>query len=97
MSEKHPRLSAAPTGPHAAEDLGEGTNVASWALCGIGILAGAVGSVAVLLLSPILGIIAAVIFALAFVAFAVLNKMGYGTYTHESIDTAEDSPSLGIS
>ena len=93
---KHPRLSHPPTGPHAVEDLGHAQNPAWWTVMGLGILAGVVGTWAVLVLSVTLAIIAAVLVVATVVAGVVMSKMGLGNYTYEKGDTASESPSLGI-
>ena len=58
---KHQRLSHPPTGPHAVEDLGHAQNPAWWTVMTLGIIAGAVGTWAVVVLSPMLGVVAAVL------------------------------------
>ena len=80
---KHERLAAPPTGPHTVEELGEGYNPAMWTVTIVGIIAGAVGTAAVVVLSPALGIAAAVLAVLAIVAGVVLTKMGLGSYTNK--------------
>lgn len=96
MSKHPPRLSHPPTGPHAVEDLGHAQNPAWWTVMGLGILAGAVGTWAVLALSVVLAIIAVVLVVATIVAGVVLSKMGLGNYTYQRGDTASNSPSLGI-
>lgn len=96
MSKHAPRLSHPPTGPHAVEDLGHAQNPAWWTVMGLGILAGVVGTWAVLVLSVTLAIIAAVLVVATIVAGVVMSKMGLGSYTYGRGDTASDSPSLGI-
>lgn len=93
---KHPRLPHPPTGPHSSEDLGHAQNPAWWTVMALGIIAGAVGTWAVLALSPVLGIVAAVLVVLTIVAGVVMSKMGMGNYTYGKGDTASDSPSIGI-
>ena len=93
---KHPRLSHPPTGPHAVEDLGHAQNPAWWTVMGLGILAGIVGTWAVLVLSVTLAIITAVLVVATIVAGVVMSKMGLGSYTYGKADTASDSPSVGI-
>ncbi len=93
---KHPRLSHPPTGPHAVEDLGHAQNPAWWTVMALGILAGAVGTWAVLVLSVALAIVSAVLVVVTIVAGVIMSKMGLGNYTYERGDTASDSPSLGI-
>lgn len=96
MSKHAPRLSHPTTGPHAVEDLGHAQNPAWWTVMGLGILAGVVGTWAVLVLSVTLAIIAAVLVVATIVAGVVMSKMGLGNYTYEKGDTASESPSLGI-
>ena len=67
MSKHPPRLSHPPTGPHAVEDLGHAQNPAWWTVMTLGIIAGAVGTWAVFVLSPLLGIIAVVLTVLTIV------------------------------
>ena len=62
----------------------------------LGIIAGAVGTWAVVALSPALGVVAAVLAVLTIVAGVVMSKMGLGSYTYGKGDTATDSPSVGI-
>lgn len=93
---KHERLPSAPTGPHSVEELGEGYNPAMWTVTIVGILAAAVGSLAVILLNAVLGVIAALMVVGAIVAGVVMTKMGMGNYTFERGDTASDTPSIGI-
>lgn len=93
---KHPRLPHPPTGPHAVEELGHAQNPAWWTVMTLGILSGGVGTLAVLMLSPVLGIIAAVLAVLTIVVGVVMSKMGLGSYTFQKGDTAEGSPSIGI-
>lgn len=93
---KHQRLSHPPTGPHAVEDLGEAQNPAWWTVMTLGLIAGAVGTWAVFVLSPLLGIIAAVLTVLTIVVGVVMSKMGLGSYTYGKGDTATDSASIGI-
>ncbi len=90
------RLSHPPTGPHAAEDIGHLQNPAWYAIMVLGLITGAVGSWAVLVLSPTLGIIAAVLAVATVVVGVVMTKMGLGTYSFGKGDTAHDKPSLGI-
>jgi len=93
---KHERLTEPPTGPHAVEDLGEGYNPAWWTVAVLGILAGAVGAWAVVVLSPALGIVSGVLAVLTAVVGVIMTRMGLGTYANASADTAADSESLGI-
>lgn len=93
---KHPRLPHPPTGPHSAEDLGHAQNPAWWTVMALGILAGAVGTWAVLELSMVLGIICAVLVVATIVVGVVMSKMGMGSYTYDKGDTASESPSFGI-
>ena len=90
------RLSHPPTGPHAAEDIGHLQNPAWYAIMVLGLITGAVGSWAVLVLSPTLGINAAVLAVATVVVGVVMTKMGLGTYSFGKGDTAHDKPSLGI-
>lgn len=92
----HQRLSHPPVGPHAAEDIGELKNPAWYAVMVLGLITGAVGSWAVLVLSPTLGIIAAVLAVVTIVVGVVMSKMGMGTYSFGKGDTAQDKASLGI-
>ena len=62
----------------------------------LGIIAGAVGTWAVVVLSPMLGVVAAVLAVLTIVVGVVMSKMGLGSYTYGKGDTATDSPSVGI-
>lgn len=78
------------------EDLGHAQNPAWWTVMGLGILAGVVGTWAVLVLSVTLAIIAAVLVVATIVAGVIMSKMGLGSYTYEKGDTASESPSLGI-
>lgn len=78
----HQRLSHPPVGPHAAEDIGELKNPAWYTVMVLGLIAGAVGCWAALVLSPTLGIVAAVLAVVTVVAGVVMSKMGMGTYTH---------------
>lgn len=93
---KHERLAAPPSGPHAVEDLGEGYNPAWWTVAVLGIITGAVGALAVVLLNPALGIVAAVLGVATIVIGVVMTRMGMGTYANASADTATGSESLGI-
>ena len=93
---KHQRLSHPPTGPHAVEDLGHAQNPAWWTVMALGIIAGAVGTWAVFVLSPLLGIIAVVLTVLTIVVGVVMSKMGLGSYTYGKGDTATDALSVGI-
>lgn len=93
---QYQRLSHPPTGPHAVEDLGHAQNPAWWTVMTLGIIAGAVGTWAVVALSPALGVVAAVLAVLTIVAGVVMSKMGLGSYTYGKGDTATDSPSVGI-
>lgn len=93
---KHPRLPRPPKGPHSVEELGHAQNPAWWTVMTLGILSGGIATLAVLLLSAVLGIIAAVLAVLAIVAGIVMSKMGLGSYTFEQGDTAEGSPSVGV-
>lgn len=90
------RLSQPPTGPHAVEDLGHAQNAAWWTVMILGIIAGAVGSWAVVVLSPMLGIVAVVLTVITIVVGVVMSKMGMGNYTYGKGDTATDSASVGI-
>ena len=90
------RLSHPPTGPHAVEDLGHAQNPAWWTVMTLGIIAGAVGTWAVVVLSPVLGIVAAVLAVVTIVVGVVMSKMGMGSYTYSEGDTATDSASVGI-
>ena len=56
----------------------------------------AVGTWAVVVLSPMLGVVAAVLAVLTIVVGVVMSKMGLGSYTYGKGDTATDSPSVGI-
>ena len=96
MSSKHERLVGPPSGPHAVEDLGEGHSIAMWAVTAIGILAAAVGTWGVIILSPVLGIICAVLAVVAIIVGVLLTKMGHGTYTYGKGDTPSDKHALGI-
>ena len=96
MSKHPPRLSHPPKGPHAVEDLGHAQNPAWWTVMTLGIIAGAVGTWAVVALSPVLGVVAVVLGVLTIVAGVVMSKMGLGSYTYGRGDTASDSPSVGI-
>lgn len=91
------RRSGPPTGPHSAEDVGHGTNAAMWTACGIGLLAAFVGTWASLGGGTIGWILTAVLVVVALVVLAVMNRMGMGEYTNQEIDSAEDSPTVGIS
>lgn len=93
---KHPRLPHPPTGPHSAEDLGHAQNPAWWTVMGLGILAGVVGTWAVIVLSVTLAIITVVLVVATIVAGVVMSKMGLGNYTYAKGDTASESPSIGI-
>lgn len=62
----------------------------------LGIIAGAVGTWAVVVLSPMLGVIAVVLSVITIVAGVVMSKMGMGNYTYGKGDTATDSASVGI-
>ncbi|HCE61089.1 MAG TPA: hypothetical protein DER11_06910 [Janibacter terrae] len=93
---KHPRLSHPPTGPHAVEDLGHAQNAAWYAVLVLGVIAAAVGTWAVIALSPMLGILAVILTVVTIVVGVVMSKMGMGSYTYAEGDTATDSPSIGI-
>lgn len=90
------RLSHPPTGPHAVEDLGHAQNAAWWTVMALGIIAGAVGAWAVVVLSPMLGVVAVVLSVITIVVGVVMSKMGMGNYTYGKGDTATDSASVGI-
>ncbi|KRE39291.1 hypothetical protein ASG73_02865 [Janibacter sp. Soil728] len=90
------RLSHPPTGPHAVEDLGHAQNAAWWTVMVLGIIAGAVGTWAVVILSPAWGIAAVILTVVTIVAGVVMSKMGMGSYTYSEGDTATNSESLGI-
>lgn len=90
------RLAHPPTGPHAVEDLGHAQNPAWWTVMTLGIIAGAVGTWAVVVLSPMLGIAAVVLSVLTIIVGVVMSKMGLGSYTLGKGDTASDSESVGI-
>lgn len=94
---KHPRLPQPPTGPHSVEELGHAQNPAWWTVMAIGILSGGVGTLAVVLLSPALGIISAVLAVVTIVAGIVMSKLGLGSYTYgKGGDTATDRDTIGI-
>ncbi|WP_435200961.1 hypothetical protein [Janibacter sp. GS2] len=93
---KHPRLSHPPTGPHSVEELGHAQNPAWWTVMSLGILAGIVGTWAVLALSMTLGIVAGVLVVVTIVVGVLMSKMGMGNYTYGKGDTASGSPSVGI-
>ncbi|WP_338748962.1 hypothetical protein [Janibacter alittae] len=94
---KHPRLPHPPTGPHSVEELGHAQNPAWWTVMAIGILSGGIGTLAVILLSPTLGIVAAILAVVTIVAGVVMARMGMGSYTYsKGGDSATDSESLGI-
>lgn len=94
---KHPRLPHPPTGPHSVEELGHATNPAWYTVMALGILAGAVGTWAVIVLSPALGILAAVLAVATIVVGVVMSKMGMGSYTlAKGGDTATDRDTIGI-
>lgn len=93
---KHPRLSHPPVGPHAVEDLGHAQNAAWYAVLVLGVIAAAVGTWAVIVLSPLLGIISGILAVLTIVVGVVMSKMGMGSYTYAEGDTATNSPSVGI-
>lgn len=93
---KHPRLSHPPTGPHSVEELGHAQNPAWWTVMVLGIISGAVGAWAVIVLSPMLGIVSAVIAVVTIVVGVIMSKMGLGNYTYDHGDTASGSPSVGI-
>lgn len=97
MSKHPPRLPHPPTGPHAVEELGHAQNPAWWTVMAIGILAGGIGTLGVLLLNPTLGIIAAILAVVTIVAGVVMSKMGMGNYTYtKGGDTATDRETIGI-
>lgn len=93
---KHPRLPHPPTGPHSVEELGHAQNPAWWTVMILGIISGAVGTWAVIVLSPMLGIVSAVLAVVTILAGVIMSKMGMGSYTWGEGDTASDSPSVGI-
>lgn len=93
---KHPRLPHPPTGPHAVEDLGHATNPAWWTVMVLGIVAGAVGTWAVVTLSATLGIVAVVLTLATIIAGVVMSKMGLGSYTLGKGDNAAGKHALGI-
>ena len=89
MSKHPPRLSHPPTGPHAVEDLGHAQNPAWWTIMTLGIIAGVVGTWAVVALSPMLGIIAAV---LSVLTAAASGRRIAGPVVREKLGTsARDS------
>lgn len=97
MSKHPPRLPHPPTGPHAVEELGHAQNPAWWTVMIIGILSGGIGALAVLLLSPVLGIVSAILAVVTIVAGVVMSKMGMGSYTYtKGGDTSTDSEAVGI-
>lgn len=96
MSKHPPRLPHPPTGPHAVEDLGEAQNPAWWTVMTLGIIAGVVGTWAVVALSMVLAIIAAVLAVATIIVGVVMSKIGMGSYTFGKGDTASESPSVGI-
>lgn len=91
------RRSGPPTGPHSSEDVGHGTSTAMWTACGIGLIAAFVGTWASLGGGTIGWIITAVLVVVALATLVIMNKMGFGEYTNEEKDSAEDSPTVGIS
>lgn len=90
------RLSHPPTGPHAVEDLGHAQNAAWWTVMVLGIIAGALGTWSVVVLSPAFAIAGVVMTVVTIVAGVVMSKMGMGSYTYAEGDTASNSESLGI-
>lgn len=93
---KHPRLPHPPTGPHSVEELGHAQNPAWWTVMTLGIIAGAVGTLAVLVLSMTLAIVTVVLVVVTIVVGVVMSKMGLGNYTYGKGDTASNSPSYGV-
>ena len=94
---KHPRLPHPPTGPHSVEDLGHAQNPAWWTVMAIGLVAGAVGTLSVVLKTPALGIVAAILVVVTIAVGIVMSKMGMGSYTYEKGgDTATDRETIGI-
>lgn len=97
MKQQEPRRGGAPTGPHSSDELGHGSSVAMWSASGLGILAGVIATYAAIRPSVLPWVLAAVVALLAIVSLVVLNKMGFGQYSHAEADSAEDSPTVGIS
>lgn len=93
----HERLAAPPTGPHAAEDLGHATHPAMWTGCIIAFVSSVAGTIAALGGGVIFWVLCVVLAIAALVTYSVMTRMGMGQYSGKSIDTAEDSPSIGIS
>lgn len=93
---KHLRLSHPPTGPHSVEDLGHAQNPAWWTVMALGIIAGAVGTWAVIVLSPLLGILAAILAVVTIVVGVVMSKMGMGSYTYGEGDSPSGKDTIGI-
>ncbi|MGO1167649.1 MAG: hypothetical protein ACTMHL_13670 [Janibacter sp.] len=93
---KHPRLPHPPTGPHSVEELGHAQNPAWWTVMTLGIIAGIVGTWAVLALSMTLGIVALVLVVATVVVGVVMSKMGLGSYSFEEGDSPAGKDTIGI-
>ncbi|MBD5830386.1 MULTISPECIES: HGxxPAAW family protein [Janibacter] len=92
----HAKLSARPTGPHAAEDLGHGYNIATWAAVAVCLVGFTIGTIGVVLLEWWLLVVGLVIAVLSLAVGRVLSLMGFGSYSRGEGDSPEGKDALGI-